>query len=69
MRVVAELREVHKTGDLARSDELGKQAMGIWAQGQLAATLALAEQQRIANLIALGLGTSSKDIREGLGLA
>lgn len=50
--VIAELREAHKKGDLARCDELGKQAMGIWAQAQLAATLYLANQQRVANLIA-----------------
>lgn len=32
------------------------------------ATLYLAEQQRLANLIALGIGRESREIREGLGL-
>jgi hypothetical protein len=31
-----------------RRDDLGKQAMGIWAQAQVHATLALAEAQRDA---------------------
>lgn len=39
------------------------------AEAQVHATLYAAEQQRIANLIALGLGASSPDIREGLGLS
>jgi hypothetical protein len=43
-------------------------AIAIASVAQVHATLALVEQQRIANLIALGLGTSSPQIREGLGL-
>lgn len=33
------------------ADAYGKKAMGIWAQAQAHATLARAEQQRIANLL------------------
>lgn len=38
--VVAEIRAAK--GDETRRDALGKQAMGIWAQAQVHATLALA---------------------------
>lgn len=38
------------------------------ALAQVHATLALVEQQRIANLIALGIGTSRREVREAVGL-
>ncbi|GLU91311.1 hypothetical protein [Agromyces sp. NBRC 114283] len=50
---VGKLREAHEKGNYLIADEYGKKAMGCWAQAQVHATLALVEQQRIANLIAL----------------
>lgn len=56
------LTAVHKCHDAAhagyrdKADDYGKKAMGCWAQAQAEATLALVEQQRIANLIALAAG-------------
>ncbi|MEX1078914.1 MAG: hypothetical protein WED09_07385 [Homoserinimonas sp.] len=73
--VVAELREAHSAGRIERADELGKQATGIWAQAQAEATLALVEQQRVGNLLALIEPEDPRsydcwpDIREGLGLS
>lgn len=51
--VVEKLRAAAKAGDYFDADNYGKKAAGIWAQAQAHATLALVEQQRIANLIAL----------------
>lgn len=47
------LRTAHEMGDIDVADDYGKKAAGCWAQAQVHATLALVEQQRIANLIAL----------------
>lgn len=38
-------------------------------EAQVHATLALVEQQRVANLIALGIGSSSAQVREAVGLS
>ena len=39
---LAVVAAIHATQDETRRDALGKQAMGIWAQAQVHATLALA---------------------------
>lgn len=49
---VRKLRAAHADQDHAAADDYGKQAMGCWAQAQVHATLALVEQQRIANIVA-----------------
>lgn len=60
--VLGKLRDAHDLGDLVAAEDFGKKAMGCWAQAQVHATLALAEQQRIANLIALeGQSTGEAD--------
>ena len=51
--VVSRLKAVRKWWSRRAADDLGKQAVGIWAQAQAQATLALVEQQRIGNLITL----------------
>lgn len=49
--------------------EMGSRDTSDWlALAQVHATLALVEQQKIANLIALGVGPSSSRVRGGLGL-
>lgn len=48
--------------------ETDETMISIALEAQTQATLELAAQARIANLIALGLGKSSPEIREGLGL-
>lgn len=76
-RTVAKIRKRRAMGDVAAADDYGKKAAGCWAQAQVHATLALVEQQRIANLIALSEhqnpplhlpGALRDDVREGLGL-
>ncbi|WP_350351915.1 hypothetical protein ABS642_00950 [Microbacterium sp. A8/3-1] len=51
--VVGKIRESHEAGDLQAADDYGRKAMGCWAQAQVHATLALVEEQRVANLVAL----------------
>ena len=60
LRVIAEgedaarkAKEQARGGNPTRADNYGKKAHGCWAQAQVHATLALAEQQRIANVISL----------------
>ena len=48
---IAKLRSAHDLGDINEADDYGKKASGCWAQAQAHATLALVEQQRIANLL------------------
>lgn len=50
---VTKIREYHGKGDLSAAEDYGKKAAGCWAQAQVHATLALVEQKRIANTIAL----------------
>jgi hypothetical protein len=81
--VVGQITGRHKVGDREGADDYGKQAIGIWAQAQAHATLALAAEQRTANLIAVAFGDANifaelgdaspfkpvfEQIREGLNL-
>lgn len=50
---VRNLRAAHRLGDIVAADEYGAKANGCWAQAQVHATLALVEQQKIANRIAI----------------
>ncbi|MGX9348140.1 hypothetical protein [Microbacterium sp. KNMS] len=77
-RAVAKVREEHDRGNYNLADDYGKKAMGCWAQAQVHATLALVEQQRIANIVRTGEHLTpscpvdreriAPEIREGLGL-
>lgn len=49
------LRECHEAGDRHGADDYGKKAMGIWAQAQVHATLALAPDS-VTNLTIRGAG-------------
>ncbi len=51
--VIGKIRDAHALGDRRAADDYGKKAMGCWAQAQVHATLALVEQQRLANILAL----------------
>ncbi|MCI2959519.1 hypothetical protein MN032_17680 [Agromyces atrinae] len=80
-RVAVSKAKAHaQVGARERADDYGKKATGCWAQAQVHATLALVEQQRLANLITLRQADSDvlRDgewheveaaIREGLGLS
>lgn len=57
---VGKLREAHDSGNYLIADEYGKKAIGCWAQAQVHATLALVEQQRVANLIHLADGARAE---------
>lgn len=48
-----------QAGDCDKADAYGKKATGCWAQAQVHATLALVEQQRLANLTALFTGDAA----------
>lgn len=50
---ISKLRSAQHRGEASSADDYGKKAMGCWAQAQVHATLALAEQQRIANILSL----------------
>lgn len=64
--VAVELDEV--AGEHLTADEFAYADMAF--KGALVhATLALVEQQRVANLIALGIGSSSAQVREAVGLS
>lgn len=64
--VVGKIRDAHHAGNMQAADDYGKKAMGCWAQAQAHATLALAEQQRIANLIAIG-ANAGQMVAAGIG--
>lgn len=71
----AEATRSARAGCPDTADAYGKKAHGCWMQAQAEATLALVEQQRIANLMAyivlIGERPGAEDdtqIREALGL-
>lgn len=58
-RAAANARDAAHNGAHKIADGYGAKAHGCWMQAQVHATLALVEQQRIANLIALATSAGS----------
>lgn len=67
---VGEARVAAHNGNHRVADGYGAKAHGCWMQAQVHATLALVEQQRIANIVSLtGQGSIRPDDLEVLGLS
>jgi hypothetical protein len=64
-RAAVEAAAWAKHGSPERADGYGKKAHGCWMQAQAHATLALVEQQRIANRLMLAALVSDVELRVG----